>query len=80
MTSLLKVKQLEKRYAGAHRKIHKTVICRSVDEQNHLIDKDGNLLSESEMKRMRAEDEELAEAGGQVIYVRSYEFPPLTDK
>lgn len=38
-----------------------------------MIDKHGKLLTESEVKRLHAEDKEIAETGGIIIYERSYE-------
>lgn len=73
MTTLHNIKRLERRYAGAKRKLDKKIICRHIDEQDRLIDEHGKLLTESEIKRLRAEDKEIKEMGGLIIYERSYE-------
>lgn len=68
------IKQLEKRYNRISNKDN-VIVVRHVTQDNKLMDQEGYLLSEDEVKRVKKEDEKVENGRGLVVYLTSYGEP-----
>lgn len=72
MITHLKIKQLEEKCARILLKDTKSFIVRDVTEDGRLIGANDTLLTDQEIKRVEAENKEIHDRGGTVVYKRSY--------
>ena len=73
MITRTKMKQLEEKCARISNK--NDIIIRYVNVDHKLVDKDNNLLSEVEVKRIAVEDKENRKNGSIVIHFMRYGEP-----
>ena len=78
MITLLKIKQLERKFAQSP-KGESFIVWHEISEDGRLLDKNGLVMTKEEVKVIEKEDQEVQKRGGNVWFEKSC-YPPKLKK